>query len=88
MSAKGRLYLSGQWLINEQRYKPCVGYLYFFAIEVGWLVAGVLPAAVIIYLFNFNELVIFIFGNIGVYLAGYLYTSRSFKTLFAKEVIR
>lgn len=60
------------------------GYVLFVLIELGLMLIGLLPLAAGVYVFGMNELVLFIGGNIGVFLAGYLYTSRTWKLLFEK----
>ncbi len=87
-SPKGRVYLAGNWLINEQRYVLWCGYLLFFVIEFGLLIIGFLPGVLAVYLFGFSEGIIFVFGNIGAFLGGYLYTSKTWKVLFDRKVIR
>jgi uncharacterized membrane protein YeaQ/YmgE (transglycosylase-associated protein family) len=52
------------------------------------LIIGFIPGAIAIYFFGPGYIVLFVFGNVGALCAGYLYTSRSFKMLFKREVIR
>jgi len=52
------------------------------------LVAGLIPAILMIILFGKSHVVIFVFGNMGVFISGYLYASQSFKYLFHYGIIR
>lgn len=56
----------------------------FVIIELGLMVVVFAPLAVVIYLVGTNEIVLFFGVNICVFLAGYLYTSKTFKLLFDK----
>ena len=85
---KGKIYLSGNWLINEQRYTLIVGYFWFFIVEAGLLVVGFIPLAIVMYIFGPQYWVFLLLGNLGAYLAGMLYTSTSYKVLFKWKVIR
>ena len=84
LTTKGKIYLSGNWLINEQRYTLWIGYMWFFAIEAGLLLVGFVPAAFAVYFIGPSYIVLFLFGNIGAFLSGFLYTSRAFKLLFER----
>jgi hypothetical protein len=53
-------------------------------IEAGLLLMGFVPCGVAVYFMGPSYGVLFIFGNIGSFLAGYLYTSKSFKLLFER----
>jgi hypothetical protein len=52
------------------------------------IIAGIIPVVVMIMLFGKRHAIIFIFGNLGVFISGYLYSSQSFKYLFNYGVIR
>jgi hypothetical protein len=56
-------------------------------IEAGLLLVGFVPCGVAVYYMGPSYGVLFVFGNIGSFLAGYLYTSKSFKLLFDREII-
>jgi len=60
----------------------------FFGIEAGLLLVGFLPAGVAVYVLGPSYVVLFVGGNVGAAVAGYLYTTRAFRVLFDKEVIR
>ena len=54
----------------------------FVVIEFGLMVIGFVPLMIGVYVFGWNEVVVLVGGNVGVFLAGYLYTSKTFKILF------
>ncbi len=60
----------------------------FYAVEGGMLGAPVLVAVLIVYLTGPVHWVMFVCGNLAAVAAGYLYTSKTFSILFAKQIIR
>jgi len=80
----GRLYLCGKWRVNTAKDGVLMGYLRYYFIEVGHLVAGLLPVIFLVYIFGPKHWMMFIFGNLGAFFSGYIYTSRTFKILFDK----
>jgi len=48
------------------------------------LLIAFIPIRIVVYLIGMNDYVLFIGGNISVLIAGYLYTSRTYKILFEK----
>jgi hypothetical protein len=87
-SEKGRIYLSGKWLINNQRNSYIIGYAMYYLIEIGYFLMGILPVILIIGVFGKSHEVLFVFVNVGVFISGYLYTSKASQTLFEKGIIR
>ena len=52
------------------------------------MLIGFVPCGVAVYFLGASYWVLFVFGNLGSFLAGYLYTSKAFRLLFEREVIR
>jgi hypothetical protein len=65
-----------------------VGSIYYFAVQVGYFIVGFVPLLIMLKIFGPKHSILFIFGNLGAFVSGYLYVSKSFKTLFEKEIIR
>lgn len=85
---KGRLYLSGDWIINKQLYSVVKGKGLFYLVELGCLLSGFSLSIAAVIVFGKTHIVIFIFGNIGALISGYLYTSVTYKKLFEWQIIR
>ena len=83
------MYLKGDWQMNKQLYSEAMGLFYFYLVELAHLLSGFAMASVLIYFFGpTNHVVLFVFGNLGALISGYIYSSMTYKTLFQWQVVR
>jgi hypothetical protein len=64
-----------------------MGNLRYYFVEVGHLICGMLPVALLIYIFGPKHWMMFVFGNLGAMFSGYVYTSNTYKKLFEQKII-
>lgn len=54
---------------------------------MGHLVCGLIPVVFLIYVFGPKHWMMFVFGNLGAGVSGYVYTSNTYKRLFYHQII-
>lgn len=83
----GALYLTGRWIINQEHYGRYVSRALYIAIEVFYMICGII-GAMIIYAAHTTFVTAYISLSIGGIVSGYMFTTRTFKILSQYKIIK
>jgi hypothetical protein len=74
-----QFYASGLWKMNQFKYNTVVRYIFFYAIEGGLFLAGLLLLSSLPLLLGQSKIVMLVFANLGCMVGIYLLSAYSFQ---------